>query len=95
MAAERMPEIAKSAASRRAAYIRAALTRAQYEELPDNEGFYAEIPEFQGVWANAPTLDACRQELEEVLAGWLELRLGWQRPVPVVDGMDLTRDAAI
>ena len=69
---------------RRAAYIRAALIQAQYEELPDNEGFYAEIPGFQGVWANAPTLDACRQELAEVLDGWLELRLGWQRPVPAV-----------
>jgi predicted RNase H-like HicB family nuclease len=53
-------------------YIRAAMHRAKYEILPDGT-FYGEIPGFQGVWANAPSLEACREELQQVLEGWEQL----------------------
>ena len=71
-------------------YIQAAMRRARYEILPDGEGFYGEIPGFEGVWANADTLEACREELQEVLEGWLLLGLAQGHSLPVVDGIDLT-----
>jgi len=52
-------------------YIRAAMGKARYEILPDDGTFYGEIPGFEGVYANADTLEACRDELEEVLEGWI------------------------
>ncbi|MBI4494960.1 MAG: type II toxin-antitoxin system HicB family antitoxin [Chloroflexi bacterium] len=70
-------------------YIRAAMRRARYEILPDDGTYYGEIPGFQGVWANSATLEACRQELQEVLEEWMLLRLANNLPLPVVDGIDL------
>lgn len=55
-------------------YIRAAMHRAKFEILLDDGTFYGEIPGFDGVYANADTLEACREELEEVLGEWILLR---------------------
>ena len=71
-------------------YIRAAMHRATYEMLTDDGTFYGEIPGFQGVYANAATLEACRDELEEVLEEWLVLRLSRNLPLPTVDGIEIT-----
>ena len=71
-------------------YMRAAMCHARYEILPDDSTFYGEIPGFDGVYANAPTLEACREELEEVLEEWILLRVSRNLPLPVVDGMALT-----
>jgi predicted RNase H-like HicB family nuclease len=54
-------------------YIQAALHKAKYKILSDDDTFYGEIPGFQGVWANADTLEACREELAEVLEEWILL----------------------
>jgi predicted RNase H-like HicB family nuclease len=70
-------------------YIRAAMHRARYEILPDDGTFYGEIPGFDGVYANAKTLEACREELEEVLEEWILLRVSKNLPLPVVDGIEL------
>lgn len=70
-------------------YIRAAMRRAHYEILEDDGTFYGEIPGFEGVWANAATLEACREELEEVLEGWIVLSLSRNLPRPTVDGISL------
>ncbi len=48
-------------------YIEAALRHAEYEILPDDGKYYGEIPECNGVYAHADTLEACRDELQEVL----------------------------
>ena len=69
------------------AYIQAAMRHAAYEILEDDGTFYGHIPPLQGVWANAPTLQACRQELEEVLEGWLMLSLEKNLPIPAIDGI--------
>ncbi|HEY7349823.1 MAG TPA: type II toxin-antitoxin system HicB family antitoxin [Ktedonobacterales bacterium] len=66
-------------------YIRAAMRRATYEVLSDGT-FYGKIPGFQGVWANAPTLEACREELREVLEGWMRLRLADNLDLPAIEG---------
>ena len=52
-------------------YIRAAMRPARYSIVEDDGSFYADIPAIPGVWANANTLEACREELESVLEGWL------------------------
>ena len=71
------------------AYIGAAMHRAHYEILPDDGSFYGEIEGFQGVWANADTLEACRDELAEVLEEWILLRISLHLDLPVVDGHEL------
>jgi predicted RNase H-like HicB family nuclease len=70
------------------AYIRAAMQRATYEKLGGGS-YYGEIPGLQGVWADAPTLEACRDELQEVLEDWLLLGLRLGHPLPVIEGIDL------
>lgn len=69
-------------------YIRTAMGRARYEILDDGS-FYGEIPDFQGVYANADTLEECREELQEVLEGWIILGLRMGHPLPVVDKLQL------
>lgn len=76
-------------------YIRGAMHRATYEILSDDGTFYGEIPGFQGVYANATTLEACRDELEEVLEEWLLLRVSRHLPLPVVDGISLEIKEAV
>jgi predicted RNase H-like HicB family nuclease len=71
-------------------YIRAAMRQAQYEILSDDGTFYGEIPGFGGVYANASTLEACREELEEVLEEWIVFRISKNLPLPRVDGIELT-----
>jgi predicted RNase H-like HicB family nuclease len=71
-------------------YIRAAMRQARYEILPDDGTFYGEIPEFDGIYANADTLEACREELEEVLEEWILFRVSRNLPLPVVEGIELT-----
>jgi len=63
--------------------------KAKYEILPDDGTFYGEVVGFNGVYANADTLEACRDELEEVLEEWLLLRVALHLPLPVVDGIEL------
>ncbi len=70
-------------------YIRAAMGKARYEILPDDGTFYGEIVGFNGVFANKPTLEQCRDELEEVLEGWILLRISLHFPLPVVDGIEI------
>ena len=43
----------------------------------------------QGVWANAKTLEACREELESVLEGWVVLSIADLSPIPDIDGKRL------
>ena len=70
-------------------YLRAALHQARYEILPDDQSFYGEIPGFEGVYSNAATLEACREELAEVLEEWILFRISKNLPLPVVDGIEL------
>jgi predicted RNase H-like HicB family nuclease len=71
-------------------YIKAAMSKAHYELLPDDGTFYGEIAGFDGVYANAGTLEACRDELEEVLEEWILLHVSRHLPLPSVDGIELS-----
>ena len=56
-------------------YISEALSRARYELIEDADApYYGEVPELPGVWACGRTLEECRQELKDVVEGWLHLQ---------------------
>ncbi len=67
-------------------YIEAALARATYEIIQDDEPYYGEIPGLQGVWASGRTLEECRQNLKEVIEGWIIVRLRKSLSIPPLDG---------
>jgi predicted RNase H-like HicB family nuclease len=72
-----------------AEYIQAAMRKAKYEILEENEGFYGEIPGFQGIYSSADTLEECRNLLAEVLEEWVLLNIADNTPLPVVDGISI------
>lgn len=64
-------------------YIDEALHRARYELIEDDETpYYGEIPELLGVWASGRTLEACRQELKEVIEGWILISVRRSLDIP-------------
>ena len=77
-------------------YIEAAMHKAHYEILPDGEGYFGNIPDLQGVWANAETLEACREELREVLEEWILIGLKMGHSIPQIDriALNIKEDAA-
>jgi len=74
------------------AYINAALAKARYEILPDKEGYYGAIDELPGVWAQADSLEACREELQEVLEEWIILGLRMGHSLPAIEGITLASE---
>ncbi len=70
-------------------YIRTAMTRAQYQVVPDKDAIYGEIPGFEGVSAQAETLEDCRHDLSEALEEWIFFRASRHLPVPIIDGVEM------
>jgi len=71
-------------------YLEAAMRHAHYEILPDDGTYYGEIRKCRGVYANAPTLEECRNELEQVLEDWLLCRIYKNLSIPKIDGIRIT-----
>lgn len=68
-------------------YIQASRKKAHYEL---EEGiYYGEIPGFEGIVAYGDSLEACREQLIDVLKGWLIVGIRHGHPLPVVAGIDL------
>ncbi|MEO9125406.1 MAG: type II toxin-antitoxin system HicB family antitoxin [Microcoleus sp.] len=67
-------------------YIATAMQKAIYELLEDGT-FYGEIR--QGVWGNAGTPEACREDLQDALEGWMILGLRLTHTLPILNGIDL------
>ena len=65
-------------------YIAAALSRAKYEIIEDEEPYYGEVQELEGVWATGKTLEECRQNLSDVIDGWLVVRLKKGLSIPPI-----------
>ena len=63
-------------------YIAAAMKRARYEIIEDEEPFYGEVSELQGVWATGKTLEECRENLAEVVEGWVLIKLIRKMNIP-------------
>lgn len=56
-------------------YINEALKRAHYEIIEDEEPYYGEVQGLNGVWATGKTLEECRNNLKEVIEGWILLSI--------------------
>lgn len=67
-------------------YIEAALEKARYDMIQDEEPFYAEVPGLEGVYATGKTLEECRKNLAEVIDGWIVVRLRRGLPIPPING---------
>ena len=63
-------------------YIEAALGKAKYEIIRDEEPYYGEVPGLKGVWATGKTLEECRKNLSEVIEGWIIVRIKKGLPIP-------------
>jgi predicted RNase H-like HicB family nuclease len=67
-------------------YIEAALSKAKYEIIDDEEPYYGEVPGLKGVWTTGKTLEECRDNLREVIDGWIVVRLRKNLPIPPIGG---------
>ncbi|MEI6103588.1 MAG: type II toxin-antitoxin system HicB family antitoxin [Methanothrix sp.] len=76
-------------------YIHAALSKATYEIIEDEEPFYGEISELRGVWAIGKNLEECRENLRGVVEGWIALRLRLGLAIPHVGGRTRTENQAM
>ena len=65
-------------------YIEAAMSKAKYEIIEDEEPYYGEVPELEGVWTTGKTLEECRKNLVEVIDGWIIVRLRKGLPIPPI-----------
>lgn len=76
-------------------YLNAALERATYEKIEDEEPYYGEIPEIQGVWATGMTLEECRRRLMQALEDWVFFSIYRGAPIPPMGGfiIELPRPA--
>lgn len=63
-------------------YIEEALRRATYEIIDDEDPYYGEITELKGVWATGKTLEQCRENLKDVIEGWILVSLKRGLPIP-------------
>jgi len=63
-------------------YIEAALGKAKYDIIRDEEPYYGEVPSLKGVWATGKTLEECRKNLSEVIEGWIIVRIKKGLPIP-------------
>jgi predicted RNase H-like HicB family nuclease len=70
-------------------YIEEALRRARYELIDDEEPYYGEVPELKGVWASGKTLEECRENLKDVIEGWILVSLRKDLPVPSLGAREI------
>ena len=76
-------------------YIEAAMKKARYEILSDDNTFYGHIPGFDGVYSNARDLETCRRGLREVLEEWIMLGISRHAVLPIVDGIRLVVEGVV
>ena len=67
-------------------YIDRALHRARYEKVDEGE-FCATVPGLRGVIATGRTLEACREQLAEVIEEWVLVRVAQRLSVPRIGGV--------
>ena len=67
-------------------YIQAAMSRAVYEIIEDEEPYYGEVPELKGVWATGKTSDECQENLRSAIEDWIAFSLRFNLPIPAIEG---------
>ena len=70
-------------------YIGEALKRARYEIIHDDEPYYGEVKELKGVWATGKTLEECRNNIKNVIEGWLLLSIKKGLPIPKLGNFEI------
>ena len=70
-------------------YVEAALKDAHYDMIKDGEPFYGEVKALKGVWATGESLEECRQNLKEVIEGWILLSVKKDLPIPQLGGIEI------
>jgi len=68
-------------------HIDAALATARFERIEGGQKVYAEIPACRGVWAQGRTRQEVKEELRDVLKGWIELQIERGCELPSIKGM--------
>jgi predicted RNase H-like HicB family nuclease len=76
-------------------YINAALEKAKYEIIEDDEPYYGEIPGLKGIWATGKTLEECRRNLAETIEGWIIIRLKKGLPIPSIGHKKFTEPKVV
>jgi len=76
-------------------YIQAALERARYEIIDDQEPYYGEVRELPGVWASGGTLEECRRQLVDVIEGWIVVRLRNGMAIPPLGDSTISEPQSI
>ena len=69
-------------------YIETAMKQAKYKTLEDKT-YFGEVPGFRGVWANEKSREECRKILQEVLEGWVLLKVRQGDKLPTIHGKRL------
>lgn len=69
-------------------YIQAALDEAEYEVMENGEVF-AGVPSLPGASASRPTFEATREELYDVVEGYIIVSLRFGDPLPEIGGVGL------
>jgi predicted RNase H-like HicB family nuclease len=67
-------------------YIEKALRRARYTQV-DPGVYCAKVPGLRGVIATGATLEACRDQLAEVVEAWVLVRVARGLAVPSLGGV--------
>lgn len=70
-------------------YVEEALRRARYEIIDDEEPYYGEIEELRGIWATGKTLEECRNNLKDVIEGWILLSIKKGLPIPKLGDFEI------
>ncbi len=65
-------------------YIEVALKTVRYEIIEDEDPYYGEIDKLKGVWAAGKTLEECRDNLKEVVEGWILLSIKKGLSIPKI-----------
>lgn len=67
-------------------YIHAAMSRAVYEVIDDEQPYFGEVPELKGVWATGKTSEECHRNLKMAIEDWIALSLRFDLPIPPIEG---------
>ena len=71
------------------ASIQAAISKAVYEVIDDEEPYYGEVPELKGVWATGKTPEECHENLKMAIEDWIAFSLRFNLPIPMIEGQTI------
>jgi predicted RNase H-like HicB family nuclease len=70
-------------------YIEHALSLAHYEIIEDDEPYYGEIKSLEGVYATGNTLEECRNNLKDVIEGWIIISISKGLTIPKIGNYEI------